>query len=332
MYDIDTLFSFRPYRVAMVAYAMFFQLWYFLGIGIAVGVAFNVFMPPGKINWIYRNANSTRAIIVAALLGAISPLGSYAVIPTFATLLRIGMPLATVMAFLASSPLINPFIFTMTFQILGPKMAFARLLSAIIVGILTGSSFKYLEHFWPLQNNFETITVPSFFAKGLRTSNPIDVCDNSSALDAKCEKFVGVKNAIPARNKWKTFFIECLKMTRYTGKWFVISIILAAVVDVYVPNDWIVRSLGGHTYSILLAVAMAIPFYVCGGGAVPLVLQLMHSGMDQGAALAFFIAGPVTRISPMATVVALVGYRSLVVYFVISMFTAFILGFLYHFV
>ena len=76
---------------------------------------------------------------------------------------------------------------------------------------------------------------------------------------------------------------------------------------------------------------MAIPFYVCGGGAVPLIWNLLSTGMDQGAALTFFIAGPVTRIAPMVTVVALLRYKAFAIYVSVSMACAIILGFLYHF-
>ena len=327
MHDIDTLLSFGPHRVAMVAYHMFLHLWYYLIIGIFIGVAFNVFMPPGMLNRLKQDASGTRAIIVATLLGIVSPLGSYAAIPTLVAFLRIGIPLATVMAFLTASPLINPYMFTITFQILGPKMAFARLLSAITIGILTGSAFRYLARFRPFQNGSAAIAVPSF-AKEMMLSKKTELRDDPAAKGTGREKFAGMGNP----NRWKAFFRECFKMTGYAGKWFVMSIILAAVIDVYVPSDWIVKSLGGHTYSLLLAAGMAIPLYVCGGGAVPFIWELMRSGMDQGAALTFFIAGPVTRVAPMLTVISLLGYPSFIGYFSISMSAALLLGFLYHFV
>jgi uncharacterized membrane protein YraQ (UPF0718 family) len=217
--------------------------------------------------------------------------------------------------------------FTITFQILGPKMAFARLLSAITIGILTGLAFRYLARFRTFQNDSAAIAVPSF-AKEIKLSKETELRGNSTALGTSNEKFAGMGNP----NRWKAFFKECFKMTGYAGKWFVMSIILAAVIDVYVPADWIVKSLGGHTYSLLLAAGMAIPLYVCGGGAVPFIWELMRSGMDQGAALTFFIAGPVTRVAPMLTVISLLGYPSFIGYFSISMSAALILGFLYHFV
>jgi uncharacterized membrane protein YraQ (UPF0718 family) len=327
MHNIDPLISFGPHRVAMVAYHMFLHLWYYLIVGIFIGVAFNVFMPPGMIDRLKQNAGGKRAILVATLLGIVSPLGSYAAIPTLVAFLRIGIPLATVMAFLTASPLINPYMFTITFQILGPKMAFARLLSAIIIGVLTGFAFRYLARFRPFQNGSAAIAVPSF-AKEMRQSGETEMGDNPNPLDTREGKLGKVGNP----NRWKSFFRECFKMTGYAGKWFVMSIILAAVIDVYVPADWVVKSLGGNTYSLVVAAGMAIPLYICGGGAVPFIWELMRSGMDQGAALTFFIAGPVTRVAPMLTVISLLGYPSFIGYFTISMFAALALGFLYHFV
>jgi uncharacterized membrane protein YraQ (UPF0718 family) len=327
MHNIDPLISFGPHKVAMVAYHMFLHLWYYLVIGIFIGVAFNVFMPRGTLNRLKRNASGTGAIFAATLIGIISPLGSYAAIPTLVAFLRIGIPLATVMAFLTASPLINPYMFAITFQILGAKMAFARLLSAVTIGVLTGLSFKYLGRFRPFRNGSTAIGVPSF-AKEMSLSQEIEHRDNPDPPGTGGEKAGGLANP----NRWKSFFRECFKMTRYAGKWFVMSIILAAFIDVYVPADWVVKSLGGNTYSLVLAAGMAIPLYVCGGGAVPFIWELMRSGMDQGAALTFFIAGPVTRVAPMLTVISLLGFPSFIGYFSISMFAALALGFLYHFV
>ncbi|MFC1896524.1 permease, partial [Thermodesulfobacteriota bacterium] len=300
---MDALMSFGPYRVAVIAYDMFFKLWYFLAIGIVIGAAFNVFVPRGKMDWIFRNSKSSSAIFIAAGLGALSPLGSYAVIPIFVTFLGIGIPMAPVVTFLAASPLINPFIFVITLQFFGLKMALARTFSALIVGVAVGFLFRYLERFGFVQNVPAHPEIAKLTGE-LNLPPPVKSQGNPGKQDAAIETLTALTELKSGGNKWKSFFVTCAKMFRHPGKWFVFSIILAAIVDVYIPNDWIVRSLGGHSYSLLLAAAMAIPFYVCGGGAVPLVWDLMRTGMDQGAALTFFVAGPVTRIAPMITVIA----------------------------
>jgi hypothetical protein len=320
--DIDDLFAFGPYRVAVIAYSMFLRLWYFLAIGIAIGAAFNVFFTSDKIKRMIFRADSLTALIVAALVGAISPLGSYAIIPIFTVFLSMGIPMATIMTFLTAAPMINPYMFYVTWQFLGLKMALARTVSAILVGLLTGLVFKWLTRYRCFQNigNCSASDQPS----PLQSERAGEMVEQSVPSLVRRKD----KDSIPV---WRQFITQCFKMTLYPAKWFVFSIVLAAIVDVYIPSDWIVRSLGGHAYSLLLAAAMAIPFYVCGGGAVPLVFELMRAGMDQGAALTFFIAGPVTRIAPMITVIVLVRYKAFAVYILLSMFCAVAFGYLYHF-
>ena len=331
MYEImDTLYDIGPFRVAVIAYDMFLRLWYFLAIGIVLGAAFNVFVPARRIKTIVQHAGSVRGILIAAVIGALSPLGSYAVIPIFVAMLEIGIPVASVIAFLTASPLINPFMFIITLQILGLKMALARTFSALMVGILMGLLFRYLDRFPSFRNHSRIQEMAVQIPEGKPQETNSD--GSSPDLEAKTARLAAMMDTKPSGNKWKDFLVQCFKMAKHPGKWFVFSIILAAIVDVYVPTDWIVRSLGGHTYSLLLAAAMAIPFYVCGGGAVPMIWDLMRTGMDQGAALTFFIAGPVTRIAPMVTVIALLRYRAFAVYIGVSMVSALILGYIYHYV
>ncbi len=116
---------------------------------------------------------------------------------------------------------------------------------------------------------------------------------------------------------------------KYPGRYFLIAIVLAAVVETYVPTDAIVRYMGGSKASVLIATAMSIPFYVCGGGAIPIVAQFLNMGMNKGAALAYFVVGPATRIAPMVTVLALVRKRIFLVYFLVVLLGGMALGLLY---
>ena len=58
-------------------------------------------------------------ILFAALMGAVSPFCSCGVIPLIAALLSMGVPLAAVMAFWLSSPLMDPSMFVLTAGTLG---------------------------------------------------------------------------------------------------------------------------------------------------------------------------------------------------------------------
>lgn len=299
------------YTVWSVAVNMFFRLWYFVAIGIVLGSLVAVYVPTNKLTELCERKGGLLSIFWATILGAVSPLGSYAIIPIFAAMLSSGVPLALIMAFLTASPLINPFLFITTWGMLGPGMAFARLFATIVLGFTCGLLFHYLNK-------------KNFFAELVR-SNP------GESNEHRKKDLLSKLRYEPSSggSKFRAFLTLMYKMAKHPGKYFLIAIVVAGIADTYIPQSFVVMTLGASNFSVLLAAGMSIPFYVCGGGALPIVYSFMNLGMDKGAALAFFIAGPATRIAPMVTVALLVKKKAFLIYFLIVVFGGIALGYLY---
>lgn len=87
----------------------------------------------------------TRMIFFAALLGGLAPFCSCEVIPFIAGLLALGAPLAAVMAFWLSSPLIDPPTLLITAAALGWPFAIAKAVSAVALGLFGGFVVKALR-------------------------------------------------------------------------------------------------------------------------------------------------------------------------------------------
>lgn len=295
--------------VYTISLHLFIRLWYFLVIGIVVGSVISVYLPRSKLSSVAKRSGF-KGIVIASLLGAVSPLGSYAVIPIFAALLASGLPKAPVMAFLVSSPLINPVMFFWTWTVINPSIAFARLVSAITLGMFCGVVVDYLAK--------KQFILDQALQGASANPGPQETLDLSTFPD---EEKSGSKLREALVLMWNT--------AKYPGRYFLIAIMLAAVVETYVPTDAIIRYMGGSKTSVLIATAMSIPFYVCGGGAIPIVAQFLHMGMNKGAALAYFVVGPATRIAPMLTVLALVRKKVFLVYFMVVVLGGMALGFLY---
>ena len=101
--------------------------------------------------------------------------------------------------------------------------------------------------------------------------------------------------------------VNSLKTLKFVGGYVLVGIVLGAAVEVLVPGRFVTVLFGsGGWYQILLAAVLGIPLYACGGGTIPLVHGLMDRGMAGGAALAFLIAGPATRIPPLAALATVV--------------------------
>lgn len=75
---------------------------------------------------------------VAAIFGAFSPFCSCGVIPLIAALLSMGVPVAAVMAFWLSSPLMDPSMFVLTVGTLGLQFAIAKTIATVGIGLLGG--------------------------------------------------------------------------------------------------------------------------------------------------------------------------------------------------
>ena len=84
------------------------------------------------------SGNPAVAIAGAALVGALSPFCSCGVIPLIAAMLLAGVPLAPVMAFWISSPIMDPEMFILTAAVFGLPFATAKALAAIGMGVLGG--------------------------------------------------------------------------------------------------------------------------------------------------------------------------------------------------
>ena len=81
-----------------------------------------------------------------------------------------------------------------------------------------------------------------------------------------------------------------------------------------IPASWITALFGaGHAYSVPLAATLGLPFYINSEGSLPLIRAMLDSGMSQGAALAFLIAGSGTSIGAIAGALSIAKWRVIAV-------------------
>ena len=121
--------------------------------------------------------------------------------------------------------------------------------------------------------------------------------------------------------------VELLHLTETVGLTFVVGTILAGSLATWIPPQWTTWLLGaGHWHSVLLAGMLGVPFYACGGGAVPVIAVLLAQGMTPGASLAFLLVGPATRITALAAFGTLLGRRALAAYVLYIAVGAMLLG------
>lgn len=259
-----------------------------------------------------------RMILMASLLGGLSPFCSCEVIPFIAALLAVGAPLSAVMAFWLASPLMDPAMFFITSGTLGFDFAVAKMLAAIGVGLLGGFTVKA-------------------FSNSVVFANPL----RPKPTDAGCDSGCG-SSAFSGKPEWafwhdaarrEVFRSTVAENALFLGKWLLLAYLFEAMMIHYVPAEMVASVLGGDGIKpILLGALVGGPAYLNGYAAVPLVDALLKQGMSNGAAMSFMIAGGVSCIPAAIAVWALVKPRVFVAYITIAMIGAVIAGMLWNIV
>jgi uncharacterized membrane protein YraQ (UPF0718 family) len=305
-YDLLNRFSGSYTRkILLEALQLLGQLWPYLVFGIILSTLVKTFISKQRMADFFSKRNHSATILLASMIGVVSPLGSYIIIPMSAALLGIGVPLPALMALMVSSPLINPNLFVLTAGAMGIEMAVLRVMAAFLLGSIAGYTALWLER--------------------IKILSPGDVLKDNQFFSMDHFTDTGRERTMGG------FLHELYMMARYVSKYFFLAIVLAAAIKIAVNPSLIVRLFDSdNVLSVILSTGAGVPFYVCGGAAIPVVQQLADLGMSKGAVLAYFISGPITKISNLVIIHAAFKRIILIQYLAIGLLGAVILGFLYN--
>jgi uncharacterized membrane protein YraQ (UPF0718 family) len=92
--------------------------------------------------------------------------------------------------------------------------------------------------------------------------------------------------------------------------WLLIGLFFAALVQTYVPTDFLVRW-GDGILAMLVMVIISVPMYICATASTPIAAGLLLAGVSPGAVLVFMLAGPATNIATLGVVAKELGKRAL---------------------
>ena len=217
------------------------------------------------------------SIVWAVAIGLVSPMCTYGSLPIVLTLFGLGFPIASLAAFLVASSLMNPQLFIITWGGISPALALYRLGSVSVFALI--------------------------FGLVLHKINSDKLINPSLTLEPQASKSAKTFT-------WLSFLKGTLRSLQFVGFYIIVGVLLGAMVDVLVPKSWMMNAFGEPEWlGILVGALLGIPFYACGGGTIPLIDALLDKGMSVGAALAFFIVGPATRITPMIALASIIRPR-----------------------
>ena len=254
--------------------------------GLLIGSAIAVFGKEKLHGLLGAVQGRVGALWLAAGVGVVSPLCMYGTIPIAAALAHKGARHDVLAAFMMSSVLINPQLLIYT-AALGRGVLVARVVSCLVCGVVAGLLVRW-----------RTRGGQAFF------------------------DFRGVSEGAASRdthpNALLRYLANVARNARATGLWFVLGILLAALFLYLLPHKALHHFAAptGAAAEVAGMALVGIPFYVCGGGAVPLMAGWMQLGMSPGAIIAFSLTGAGTKITNLSALKMALGMRSFLCYIV----------------
>ncbi|OPX87247.1 MAG: putative permease [Pelotomaculum sp. PtaB.Bin104] len=177
-----------------------------------------------------------------------------------------GVPLGVTFSFLISSPMVNEVALGMLWLMFGWQIAVIYIISGVVIAIIAGTVLGRLK----LEHLVEEYVYQI----------------NSSSCDC---------NMDDAALTWRDRAIYAkdytIQIVKKVWLWVIIGIAVGATMHGYAPAGFLAKYAGpGNPLAVPLAVVIGIPLYSNAAGMIPIVKELVRTGMAMGTALSFMMA------------------------------------------
>jgi uncharacterized membrane protein YraQ (UPF0718 family) len=177
-----------------------------------------------------------------------------------------GVPLGVTFSFLISSPMVNEVALGMLWLMFGWKIALMYIVSGVIIAMVAGTVLGRLK----LEHLVEEYVYQI----------------NNSQCDCSTDNIELI---------WRDRVSQSIAYTKQILQkvwlWVIIGIAIGAAMHGYAPAGFLAQYAGaGNPLAVPLAVVIGIPLYSNAAGMIPIVKELVRTGMAMGTALAFMMA------------------------------------------
>jgi uncharacterized membrane protein YraQ (UPF0718 family) len=234
-----------------------------VGLLFAVGLV-NTAISPERIRTFLVGRRLATGLVLAVVLGAITPFCSCSSVPLFIGLVAAGVPLAITLTFLISSPLISETGIILMGGTFGWHIAGLWIAAGAALSLAAGvvlSRFDFDRWIEPFVFNTRTVQL------------------------AQSPRRPTLRQRVEASRA------ETIEVLRGIWLYVVVAIAIGAVIHGWVPDGVLADHLGGdNPLSVLAATALGVPLYANPAGVVPLAEALHAKGAALGTVMAFMMS------------------------------------------
>ena len=310
----------------------------FVAVSFLIGLL-TEYLPPSRIRDFLSNKLMGMQYFLGAGLGALTPFCSCSTVPITAGLLKGGVPFGPTMAFLFSSPVLNPVIIALLLSLLGFKVTIVYVVVTFFGSMVAAALLAKLgmeRQVKPLVNfqngscmdeqakpDTGLVTIRPTAAGCCSTENiqaqpmsdlPIfqvpsmccaGVTENvkpQQAQKACCTVNIDTKEPlrIPFKGKMKNAASSAIDTFKGVFWYLLLGAGIGAFIYGFFPQDLVIGLAGpGNPWSIPVAALIGVPMYIRAETVIPISVALVGKGMGVGTVLALIIGGAGASIPEM---------------------------------
>jgi uncharacterized membrane protein YraQ (UPF0718 family) len=312
----------------------------FVAVSFIIGLMME-YLPPSRVRDFLSNKLTWIQYFLGAGLGALTPFCSCSTVPITAGLLKGGVPFGPTMAFLFSSPVLNPIIIALLLSLLGIKVTVfyvvitffgSIVLAALLSRLGMEKQVKPLLNFEvsccsatePLKDQPATAACCASVNAEPLTLITLPTIEASSCCSVNLESVAAPP--VPFKQKLKNASLAAVDTFKGVFWYLLLGAGIGAFIYGFFPQDIVVRLAGpGNPWSIPVAAAIGVPMYIRAETVIPIAAALVGKGMGVGTVLALVIGGAGASI-PELIILNSMFKKRLIIAFALNVFVIAILA------
>ena len=253
---------------------------------------------PESIVTKHLGSENISSVIKSTLFGIPLPVCSCGVIPLATSIKKSGASKGATLSFLISTPITGVDSILATFGMFGWIFTIYRVITSMFIAMLAGILTNLLDK--------EPEKEDTFSMKAPQNEVAAHCCSSKSSCSTDKQK----KN-FSFSKAMEYAFVTLLSDIAKPLFW---GLVLGALITIAIPQNLSDILVKYDWLSYLIAIAIAVPMYVCATASLPIAAALMLSGVSAGAAFVFLSAGPATNTVTIGVVKKMLGTKSLYIY------------------
>jgi uncharacterized protein len=217
-----------------------------------------------RVREVISGRRTSTALVLAALLGAVTPFCSCSSIPLFIGFVAAGVPLGVTMTFLIASPLVNEVAVVMMAGLFGWQYTVIYVGAGLALAIGAGALLTKLD--------LERWVEPFVFA------TPVARLTAGGGALGLAERVQAARD-------------ETVDIVRKVWPYVLVGIGLGAAIHGWVPESFFATYAGSNApFAVVVATVVGVPLYSNAAGVIPLAEALWDKGMALGTVMAFMMS------------------------------------------